>query len=709
MSAAATRAPDVEPPEPRPLRQRERPRPPQAMYRYGGLAIVIVVALVLNTNRLAQNGYANVFYSAGVQSMLRSFHNFVFVSYDPGGLVSVDKPPVALWAQAASAKLFGFSPLSLLLPEALAGVLSVALLYVILAKRLGVAAAFAGSLALAVFPIFVAVSRDNGVDPVLLLLMVSACGVCLRATENGHWRTIICCGVLVGLAFNTKTLAAYLVVPGIALAYLVCAPGSLLRRSAQLLAAGAAMAIVSFAWITFVDATPASQRPYVGSSTNNSELGLTFAYNGLGRVEGQEGGPSGVPVRPGGFVPFSQVQAADRRAHAHGYHYPPPVPGENIPKPAPASAPFVAKGRETKPIPFGPSPNPVRLFGKGLGDQAGWILPYALFGLLGLILLALGEGRPQPPRALGDPAGEPTAEPSSPALPRRRNPRLACALTFGGWFVVEALVLSLSKGIVHPYYLSALAPGAAAMAGAGAFAFAKLAQGRRRPWGLALIAGALVCTAAVQVVLMHREHYMLWFIPVLLVGVALGYGVLLALRRMAAPAIAFTFLLLLVTPAAYAASTWLAPVEGTFPVAGPRSFSGPGGYGVNARDLAINQALVDYASTHAPGSRWQLLTVSSDTAAPIMLLGLPAGALGGYSGSDPVLGGPGLARYVQRGEARYVLLGGGYSMRGGNAATKAVLHACRELAPWEWRSPVNYPSGLVLFDCAGRAKALAAS
>src|SRR5271166_6457267 len=193
----------------------------------GRLAVIVPVTIsaVLNTDRLAQNGYANIFYSAGVSSMLRSLHNFVFVSFDPGGLITVDKPPLALWVQAASAKLFGFTPLSLLLPEAIAGVLSVAALYYILNRRFGFYAALAGALALAVFPSFVAVSRDNGVDPLLILLMILACEAGLRAAETGRWRALLLCGVLVGLAFNTKTLAAYLVVPGIALAFAVCAPG----------------------------------------------------------------------------------------------------------------------------------------------------------------------------------------------------------------------------------------------------------------------------------------------------------------------------------------------------------------------------------------------------------------------------------------------------------------------------------------------------
>ena len=668
------------------------------------LAVIVPVAVsaVLNTVKLSQNGFANLFYSAGVKSMLRSWHNFVFVSFDPGGLITVDKPPLALWVQAASAKLFGFSPLSLLLPEAIAGVLAVGLLYLLLARRLGMAAALAGSLALAVFPSFVAVSRDNGVDPVLILLMILACAAAIRAAETGRLRMLVCCGVMVGLAFNTKTLAAFLVVPGIALGYIACAPGSIVRRVTQLLLGGLAMLVVAFAWIAFVDLTPASKRPYVGSSTNNSELGLTFEYNGFGRVEGQAGGPGDVAVRAGAYVPASRQRAVNDAARAaaraaSAAHPSKPAP----PAPAPAPAPKTSTGRERNPIPFGGPPRLLRLFGVGLGDQAGWILPFALFGLFGAGLLALLAYR-APARDDVDDA-PPAEQPLG-----RRDPRLATLLVLGVWFLVEAAVLSLSKGIVHPYYVSAIAPGAAAMAGAGAVAFVTLARGPRRIWGLMLAAAGVATTVAAQIVLLHREHYLLWFIPVLLVGAAVGLAALLALRRLAAPAVALTFLLLLVAPGAYATTTWLAPVEGTFPVAGPKHDAGSGGYGVNPRDLAIDRALLEYVSTHGPGSRWALLTVASDTAAPLMLLGLNAGAVGGYSGTDPALDGRGLARLVARGEARYVLLGGEYSLRGGNRATVAVLRACRELAPSEWHSPVGFPFGLVLFDCAGRERELAA-
>jgi 4-amino-4-deoxy-L-arabinose transferase-like glycosyltransferase len=723
-----------------PARERRRVRlAPQHL----ALAGVLALSAVLNVNKLAQNGYANIFYSAGVKSMLRSWHNFLFVSFDPGGLVTVDKPPLALWVQAVSAKLFGFSPLSLLLPEAIVGVLSVAALYWVMRSRFGAWAAVAGALTLAVFPSFVAVSRENGVDPVLILLLILACGAGLRACETGRWRTLVGCGVLIGLAFNTKTLAAYLVVPPIALAYLVCAPGRIPRRLAQLVVAAVAMLVVSFAWIAVVELTPASQRPYVGSSTNNTELGLTFEYNGFGRVEGQVGGPNSVVVRPGAFVPAARERAvaAAARSGAKSTHATGAAPASSAAhEPIPTLEPIVTHGREKDPVPFGGPPRLLRLFGVGLGDQAGWMLPFALFGLVGLVLLIVFDDRrwwifDRPARersaARNDPANdvefaaqepaardstgrepmtsiEPSAQPAGRRWPISDRLRLAATLVLGGWFLVEAVVLSLSKGIVHPYYVSGLAPGTGAMAGAGLAAFVALARGRnpRRICGLALIACALATTVAVQVVLMHREHYLEWFIPVLVVGAAVGICALLALRRLAAPALACTFLLLLVAPTAYSSTTWLAPAEGTFPAAGPRHDPGAGAYGVNARDEGIDQALADYVSTHDPGTRWALLTVASDTASPMMLFGLDAGALGGYSGTDPVLDGPGLARLVAAGQARYVLLGGEYSLRGGNDATRAVLRACTELAPSVWHSPVGYPFGLALFDCAGHERAL---
>jgi 4-amino-4-deoxy-L-arabinose transferase-like glycosyltransferase len=658
-----------------------------------GLGLAIAVSAVLNTVRLAQNGYANIFYSAGVRSMIGSWHNFFFVSSDPGGLVSIDKPPLALWVQAASAKIFGFSPLSLLLPEALMGVAAVALLYVIVARRFGTWAGLGAAVTLAAFPSFVAVSRSNGVDTLLILLSLMACACAIRACETGRWRSLLACAVLVGLAFNTKTLAAYLVVPAIALAYVLCAPVPPLRRVLQLLVAGLAMVAVSFAWIAVVEATPASKRPYVGSSTNNTEIGLTFEYNGFGRVGGQVGGPGQNHGKPGARVP-SSVQSRIDRQRAREY------PAAHVkPRPFPPSLKNI--GRNAKPIPFGGSPGAFRLFGKGLGDQAAWVLPFAFFGLLAALAMLFLEARAP-------------AEGSPEERGGRRDPRLATTLVLGVWLMTEAVVLSTSKGIVHPYYVSAVGPGAGAMVGIGAAALVRLC---RRPMalpGLALAALAVLGTVACEVVLIHRESYMQWFVPVLLGGAAAclaAVGLATVLRRAVpgAAAIAVVVALLMIVPTGYASSTWLAPVEATFPAAGPKQTAGQGGVGLNPRGLGIYQALQSYVETHRPTGRFALLTVAADTAAPLILQGMKAASLAGYSGVDPALDGPGLARLLARREARYVLLGGVYSTRGGNLATKAVLTACRELSPAQWSSPIAYPYGLVLFDCAGREKALASA
>jgi 4-amino-4-deoxy-L-arabinose transferase-like glycosyltransferase len=675
----------------------------QARARYAALGAILVLSSVLNTWSLAQNGYANTFYSAAVKSMLRSLHNFLFVSFDPGGLVTIDKPPLALWVQATSAKIFGFSPLSLLLPQAIISVIAVAVLYRVVARRLGAEAALWSALALAVFPAFVAVSRDNGVDPLLILLMVLACGASLSAIESGRWRSLLCCAVLVGLAFNTKTLAAYLILPGIALAYLVCAPAPLRQRLVRLLVAGAVTAVVSFSWIAFVELTPPSQRPYVGSSTNNTELGLTFDYNGFGRVEGELGGPGQVPVAAGAGLQISPPRTPRRAlARRRAISTPatvstplsvsalkrasPPLPAADPHKPSPSAreqptSRYLPNGRLASPLFFAEPTGPLRLFESGLADQGAWLLPFALVGLLALAVLTFAGER------------------------ARRDPRLATMIVFGGWLLVEAAILSFSKGIVHPYYVSAMGPGAAVMIGAGASAFTWLAQRRHR--GLLLLPCAVIATVVAQIAILHEQSYMGWFTPVLIGGAVAGMCAMALRRRLAGVGMAITLTVLLVAPTVYAATTWLAPVEGTFPAAGPHEATAKGELDSNPSEMQLNRNLIRFLDAHRPGSRWAVLTDAAPTAAPLILLGARAGAMGGYSGTDPALDGPQLARLVAHNEARYVLLGGAYASRGGNLATKAVLRSCRLVAPSAWHGPPPATVfTLVLYDCAGREREL---
>jgi 4-amino-4-deoxy-L-arabinose transferase-like glycosyltransferase len=699
------------------------------------LTAVLALSAVLNVNHLARNGYANTFYSAGVHSMLHSLHDFFFVSFDAGGLITIDKPPLGLWVQGLSAELFGFHPLSLLLPEALAGVLAVAALYWVVTPSFGPAAGVASALALAVFPSFVAVSRDNNLDAVLILLMVFACGVGLRAIGSGRLLTLLGCAALVGLAFNTKTLAAYLVVPGLALGYLVCAPGSLARRAAQLLAAGVALLLVSASWSLIVELTPASHRPFVGGSVNNTERDLTFGYNGFGRVEGQVGGPGRIPIvfKHGSLAHIEHAALRAQAAHGRlGGAIPPtgaspgagasartaaPRAGVGI---VPATPPhkthlskYLRNGHLRYPIAFGGPTGPLRLFEASLGGQAGWMLPFALLGLIALALWSIGA----PPRTDGggmqSSGGEPEtgdrraeAEGEHRRSGVRRDLRLAGLIVLGGWFLVEASVLSLSKGIVHPYYLSALGPGMAAMVGGGAVAM--VAPGARRRLRLALVPVAVAGAVAAQLKLLGYDHYMHWFHPVLIVGSAIGVAAILWLRRFTRQAMALTLGLLLLAPAAYAATTWQFAVEGTFPAAGPHAAAGVGPLGLSSRGMRLTRALLHYVLPRHPGTRWVVLTEASDTAAPMILLGHEAGAMGGYSGNDPAVDGSGLARLVARGQARYVVLGGAYSERGGNAGSNAVIEACRVIPASAWQSrPIN-PNALLLYDCAGRERALRA-
>jgi 4-amino-4-deoxy-L-arabinose transferase-like glycosyltransferase len=668
------------------------------------LAAVLALSAVLDLNHLTRNRYGNTFYSAAVHSMLRSWHNFFFISFDPGGLITVDKPPLGLWAQGASAALFGFHPLSLLLPEAIMGVLTVAALYWVVAPRFGPAAGVASALALAVYPSFVAISRENGVDSVLILLMTLACGVGLRAIETGRLRTLLGCAALVGLAFNAKTLAALLVVPGLALGYLACAPGSLARRCAQLAVAAATLALVCASWSAVVELMPAAQRPFVGGSVDNTERDLTFGYNGFGRVEGQVGGPGHIPilVKHGslGHIEREALRARTGRAGAAGAarggvaHHRPATPLGIAPAIAPHArrpSKYLPNGRARYPTAFGGPTGPLRLLDRELGGQAGWMLPFALLGLVALALWTLDT-----------PAGADRVR-RRPHFDRRR---LAGLLVLGGWFLVEAVVLSFSKGIVHPYYVSALGPGAASMVGAGAIAF--IAPGALPSARLGLLVLAVAGTVAAQLTLLGYDHYMHWFWPVLIVVAAAGVLATLALRRIAPQALALTFGLLLLAPAAYAATTWRFPAEGTFPAAGPRAAGAVGPLGATPNAVRVDRALLAYVEARHPGMRWTVLTEASDTAAPMILLGREAGAMGGYSGNDPAVNGPDLARLVAHGQARYVVLGGAYSERGGNAGSGAVIEACRVIPAAAWQPrPIN-PNALLLYDCAGRERALRA-
>jgi 4-amino-4-deoxy-L-arabinose transferase-like glycosyltransferase len=703
----------------RPLVRRLAAKP-----HYLPLAGILGLAASLNLWNLSQNGYANTYYAAAVRSMLASWHNFLFVSFDPGGLVSVDKPPLALWLQAASAKAFGFSSFSILLPEALAGVGAVWLLYLLVARYFGRVAGLVAALALAVSPVSVSVNRDNNPDALLALLLVASVYFGTRAVESGRLRWLLGSALLVGLAFDTKMLAAMVVVPGIALAYLVLPRVGLRARLAHLALAGVVLVAVSGAWIAAVDLTPASSRPYVGSTTDNSALSLALDYNGLGRVTGQTGGTS-TGGGPGGA--------------------------------------------------FSGSPGVLRLINDALGDQAGWLLPLAVVG--GLSALAF-------------------------ALRRRERRELALLTVAGGWFASAAFVFSYSSGIIHTYYLSALAPATSILVGVGAVSLARDAR-RGRLW-LALPLTAVALTAWLEVALLRRTGYLPWLQPLVIAAAAAAALVLAALalpglrsRRvrllLATAAVGLSTGGFLVAPAAWSETTLEAPVNGVFPGAGPDFVSGlasdasgtrfvlgggapgaargrpsatgrngfappsggngfgpssgsnggfapptgggtftppsggggftppsgragagaRGGLGDDSTDIS---AALAYAEKHAAAKRFALIVSSEQAAADFVVKGEPVAAMGGFTGRETVLTSSYLARLVRSGQARYFLLGGtgGFGPGGGsNSAASLVESACRVVSTSAWSGSTagsgSSAGGGALYDCAGRAEAILAA
>ncbi|MBV9615653.1 MAG: glycosyltransferase family 39 protein, partial [Ktedonobacteraceae bacterium] len=247
-----------------------------AFWQRIALSGIIALSIFLNFFRLGQNQFADIstsvnsYYAAAVKSMLMNWHNFFFAAFDPQGFLAIDKPPLGFWLQVISVRIFGFSPWSLLLPEALAGVGAVGLLYILVRRIAGPNAGLIAALALAVTPISVITSRNNTIDSTLILTLLFAAWALSIAIERGSLPWLLVSTLLVGLGFNIKMLEAYLVLPAFALTYLLCAPQRLRLRILHLVLAGIVLLVVSASWITMVDLVPAAQRPAVSSTQYDS-------------------------------------------------------------------------------------------------------------------------------------------------------------------------------------------------------------------------------------------------------------------------------------------------------------------------------------------------------------------------------------------------------------------------------------------------------
>ncbi|WP_328914572.1 MULTISPECIES: ArnT family glycosyltransferase [unclassified Streptomyces] len=285
----------------RPLGRLWRGRPADPAWARPAFLGLLLATLVLYLYDLGASGYANSFYSAAVQAGSESWKAFFFGSSDAANAITVDKPPAALWPMALSVRLFGLGSWQILVPEALMGVATVGVLYTAVRRRSGPVAGLLAGGVLAVTPVAALMFRFNNPDALLALLTVVAIHCVLRALEDARTKWLLLAGAVLGLAFLTKTLQAWLILPPLALVYAVCAPTTLRRRLLQLLYATAAMVAACGWWVATVELWPAGSRPYIGGSQNNSFLQLTFGYNGFGRITGHEtGSVGGGGMRGGG-------------------------------------------------------------------------------------------------------------------------------------------------------------------------------------------------------------------------------------------------------------------------------------------------------------------------------------------------------------------------------------------------------------------------
>lgn len=659
------------------------------------LAGILLLALGLRLWGLEQNGWGAEYYTAAVRSMSINLHNFFYNAFDPAGFISLDKPPLALWPQVAGVKLLGFRPLAVLLPQVLEGVASVWVLHRLTRPLLGAGVALLAALFLAITPVWVAVNRTNNMDSCLVLVLLLAAWALLKAVKGGGRPWLWGSMALVGLAFNVKMLAAFVVLPAFFLVYALAAPPPWRRRLLDLCLAGLLVLALSLPWALAVELTPPERRPYVGSSTNNTMLELILGHNALGRFVALGRAP-GAPV-PG---------PAPRLAEDEGLSPQAGVGGD-------------ARSRVTRMAQrlfVRTPPGPLRLAQGQLAGQVAWLLPVAL------LAVALGARR---------------------GWLRRPLPPQGLALVFWlGWTATYAALYSYLGGIFHFYYLATLAPALAVLAALGLGELWNL--WRAETWRAWLLPAALLLTAAWQ---LHVEagalgwpwadlagrpgEWLVWphrgLVGASLAAVAGLAGAWLWRSRgrarvwLSGGAMALGLAGLLLLPLAWALSSVLLPGHGVLPSADAYRFTRaypPAAIrsGLKERQAAHTAALIAFLQANHGGERYLLTTSTSQVAAPIIIrTGQPVLVRGGFHGLDPALDPAALERLVNQRQVRFAMLGdvAGVSRRmgaerAGRPLAEWIKAHGQALDPALWRG-TSQAGGPALYDLRPEAGLLAAA
>jgi 4-amino-4-deoxy-L-arabinose transferase-like glycosyltransferase len=536
-----------------------------------GLTVLLVATAVMYLWHITINGMGNQFYAAATQAGSKDIEALLFGSLDAHNFITVDKPPVSQWVMGLAGQLFGFSSASMMIPQALMAVAAVALLYGAVTRISGPRVGLLAGAVLALTPVAALMFRFNNPDAVMVLLMTAAAYCTVRGVQKASPRWLAWAAVALGFAFLAKMLEGLMVAPALAAAYLVVAPTTLRARLRHVLVAAVAFAFSAGWFVVLTLLWPASSRPYIAGSTDNNFMNLVLGYNGFARVLGKNHMGFGTPDNVVG-------SAAGAQLHTGGH------------------GGFGAFGDQSAGLP--------RLFTGEFGFEIGWLVPAAL---LATVLVVVSRGR----------------------APRTDLTR-AAAILFGGWLIVDGLVLSFMHGAIHAYYCLSIAPPIAAMFAIGVHELWR----RREKWlyrgGLAVLLGG---TAVWGWFILSRNAGWLPGLRWAILALAVVALVAMLGRRFALGALGVGLVAALAGPAVYAIVTIGQPHEGGGPSVGPADASRQGhfGFGQNwdnpALDAMLKDTNTEWSAAISRSSSAADLELSTDTA--VM-------AIGGFSGSDPV-------------------------------------------------------------------------
>lgn len=661
------------------------------------LWLILLLAAFLYGYGVWNDHYVNTYYTTAVGSMLQNFHNFFFASLDSAGSVTVDKPPVTFWIQTLSALIFGLHGWSVILPQALGGVGSVLLVYLLVKPTFGRAAARIAALVMATTPVAAAVSRTNNIDALLVFTLLLAAWFLFKGTKSNKMGSLLTAFALIGVGFNEKMLQAYMVLPAFYLFYVLAAKVNWKRKTGVLAASTAILLVVSLSWAVIVDSIPASKRPYIGSSGTNSVLNLAFGYNGVARLTGDRGtggGGGGMPPMNGGEMPSMNGEMPNMNGEmpamngAGGNNGTDGGRGAFSGQQGTNSALNSQTGEDDGGLPGQPpsgsdnqgrqfggdgggrgdrggmsgggggmfntgTAGPLRLFQSELSGQASWLLPFVLLCCIGLF-----------------------------ANLRRRNFTQAHkeVIFWLAWLVPVMGFFSIA-GFFHQYYLVMMAPPIAALVGAG---WSKLWTLYREHsgWLSWLLPAATLVTAGFQWYIVHPYDDTIgsgWSIGILAAGIVVSL-VLVVLKGKKKSFIYATgitaVLVLLIGPLYWAATPITYGLNSQTPEAGPSSSEGRGGMGGISSNFgrnsaaSANESLLSYLEENNTGEPYLFATLDYGTAAPYIVdKGASVVILNGFSNSDTVYTPDTLKAFVESGKVKYFLInsGGMGGGRGGNS------------------------------------------